>query len=950
VSDILKDGFILRPHPTYTNSWTVHLGDVTLGWYSYAEYCEPSFFAYLGLHDGPDKAKPFDSARQARAWLKETFDLNPVNQGAHMAAAKKDLPTKLALHNFKGVPVAFYLVDRITLPEPTLQKEVAHHIYVVDVSGSMYGVIKDTASMIEKVMTIEEFSDETQFVSLISYSSKGDVTLHFSRVPVAEVLKPGSRYVEAIRSLRAQAMTCASQAFAMALDLVGTDMTAISLHTDGFFNDPSPIAETRSFDALIERAKPIKNLMVNTIAYGSADYVAMSRISNALSGKCVKATTIKDVYAALHDTQALLAGRLCPVVFLEKGDADYQMSLNVSQRKVNGTTADLTVRGNRAGESLEVFRFRKVTEEVYNASKGPLASLMLTYAFARAKLAEGKLNEAKFALCSTKNLTLLKKHAKALTNAQLTAMALELEISMFVPEANLGYEYATKPGLPNADGVTLLELFELLNEHKSLFTVDFNAMMKGYHRKSMKKVAGTWSHEDLVNPTDADIEAATFTPCAMEISPTDDASRVSTKGFKMNNAEATVNILVERPAKLLKKNEKGEKVEIHSVAGLTLDKKIYKYNNLTIISNGDVNINTLPLRIEKRMLHAELVKKGVFPADSVFDPKALYEIPLSEFPVVPYDQKFSDIPADLVIRMGRRRSLISLCDVLLKIRLASPINTGSGSGGSGSGEIVGTGLIASQEAELWENFLSTKLNFEPPMRVPYTNKKKAVAQGLIDSRPKYTIDVGDKDLLSIRKLLSANAFFERRFSVTSSKDGVLVKPKIEDLFIEGNTPNVKPDGKMKMGASDKLLFSLYEGFVMGKLDAALEILAGLGIPKGVGTKFLSEKKDLDALQQATLGVQHLLEAAQEKDYATWIRPLAFYMGSSGLVPDGWNVQVLDANGLKAKFKDVGKGDEDATYLVAGDLVITLSAESVDILTETGLAAVKKLSETVGEEE
>jgi hypothetical protein len=67
--------FETTPHAKFTNAYNVYEtgSDVWLGWYHFAEYANPCFWAHLGV-DGVsegDPGKGFDSARQARAYLKE---------------------------------------------------------------------------------------------------------------------------------------------------------------------------------------------------------------------------------------------------------------------------------------------------------------------------------------------------------------------------------------------------------------------------------------------------------------------------------------------------------------------------------------------------------------------------------------------------------------------------------------------------------------------------------------------------------------------------------------------------------------------------------------------------------------------------------------------------------------------------------------------------------------
>jgi hypothetical protein len=106
---------------------------------------------------------------------------------------------KFALYDFTGAPKEFYFVDEVEVPKPVLEPTVSHHIVVVDRSGSMYSAMKDTRAMVEKVMVAEEFTNSELLLTLISYSSKGDFTTHFSRKKVSEVLDPNNGFVDQIR-------------------------------------------------------------------------------------------------------------------------------------------------------------------------------------------------------------------------------------------------------------------------------------------------------------------------------------------------------------------------------------------------------------------------------------------------------------------------------------------------------------------------------------------------------------------------------------------------------------------------------------------------------------------------------------------------------------------------------------------------------------------------------
>ena len=193
---------------------------------------------------------------------------------------------KFALYDFTGTAREFYFVDEVTVPKPVLEPTMSHHIVVVDRSGSMWGVMKDTRSMVEKVMVAEEFTSSELILTLISYSSKGDFTTHFSRKKVSEVLDPNNGYVDQIRGIQATCLTSVSGALEEALKHVGAgETTAVSIHTDGYFNDASPGAEAKLVDKWIKTVqKDFPNVYANTIAYGTySDFKMLDRISQSLS-------------------------------------------------------------------------------------------------------------------------------------------------------------------------------------------------------------------------------------------------------------------------------------------------------------------------------------------------------------------------------------------------------------------------------------------------------------------------------------------------------------------------------------------------------------------------------------------------------------------------------------------------------------------------------------------
>lgn len=119
---------------------------------------------------------------------------SPVGVGGEMR-------TKFTLFNLLGKERAYFLVDRADVERPSQkvsEKGVAHSIVVIDRSGSMYSYIEDLKDTLIKLLTLDEYSQFDLVVTLISYSSQGDVAVHFERQPIQEIMKRDSKALKEI--------------------------------------------------------------------------------------------------------------------------------------------------------------------------------------------------------------------------------------------------------------------------------------------------------------------------------------------------------------------------------------------------------------------------------------------------------------------------------------------------------------------------------------------------------------------------------------------------------------------------------------------------------------------------------------------------------------------------------------------------------------------------------
>jgi len=808
--------------------------------------------------------------------------------------------TKFALYDFAGKPREYYVVDEVIVPKPVLEPTISHHIVIIDRSGSMYSVMDATKAMVEKVMTVEEFQQSGLLLTLLSYSSKGDYTVHFSRTPVAEVLDPSKPHVKAIRDMRATCLTSMSGALNEALSHIQPgETTAVSVHTDGWFNDASPAAEAKAVDKWLLRVqKEFPNVFCNTVAYGNyTDFKMLDRMSASLSGKTVVAKDVKQVYTALHDTTALLAGRVLPAIHVSTEEGDFLAFHNVTQRKVNGSATDFAVKGVGPDDETRLLRFKRVAESTWKRNPRPEANgadgtLLPVYVFARTLLGAHRLNDAKYALMATRDAALIRQHYKALTSEGLAALATDLEDR--IGGDMTGYSDLGSYGF-GADRLSILEVCALLEKHRKDFTLDLDQFLMGYARRGLVRPAGRWNDD------------GTFAPADSRLVPTDDTRSVSVTGFELSNAAATINMEVTRPADLYKAGQK-----VTHVAGRKL--ALSQIRAYTLVGDGEVNAERLYLNISSKRLHAALVAGNVLP-DEAFDHAKTYILDLTALPVVSFSRSVALPEADAFDHLARAVVARGILTAVL--------------GGSGKADE----WTAEQLAELKAHDLTPALWYSAPTANPYRDLTEAVSAGEVDSRTTYSVTVGDARMVSVKALYSANEYLARRFSVKvegadpadCDKEGFLKKPKFLDLLNPKSTVSLKTlSARTKLNAIDDLMFPIFEAFIFGNTTGGVHI----GLPRETLVKFLE-----------------VVEEDIERIYADTMRPLATYIGSTGLVPEGWDVEVLDAEALATRFPgiDIEKKQQDGTFLVKGNAIIGVFSEVAYFSTPRGVEKARDLA-------
>jgi len=196
--------------------------------------------------------------------------------------------------------------------------------------------------------------------------------------------------------------------------------------------------------------------------------------------------------------------------------------------------------------------------------------------------------------------------------------------------------------------------------------------------------------------------------------------------------------------------------------------------------------------------------------------------------------------------------------------------------------------------------LTPALYFSAPTTNHYADRDEAVRTGLIDSYPRYTINVGSLDLLDIGEFRSGNAFLDRRYTVTLAGAEVK-KPKL-DTYLQGATYALKPPGKGKETQADVLMAHFADKLLLAE--------------RRLGNDAITQ-----ALRRAEEDVEHAYRDLQ---------PLVMEMGCTGLLPVELEkvATSYDADAFAAKFDlKLSKDQKEGMFYVIGSLVISVVPET-----------------------
>ena len=441
--------------------------------------------------------------------------------------------------------------------------------------------------------------------------------------------------------------------------------------------------------------------------------------------------------------------------------------------------------------------------------------------------------------------------------------------------------------------ISVLELVNLLQENSNYIIINLQHLKDNYQRQGLKRIKGYRDeHGNAIAP-------------AIDTEFLDSGEYVRIVAFKLNRHTATINMLITRPVKLVK-SEDG--TLITEVAGL-LFTNLETFNNYTLVSDGEVNVQALQVKIGSKKLFDLLKSKGVIEAEN-YNFRSEYTIRLDNLLLMPLSGNYPNLDG-VFNELAEIKILSSILSALLKKQ--SDVYT------------------PEQVEELQANYLSKNEYLNFPTTTEYADLQSALANGQVDSRVSYKVDIGSQEMLNLGKLHSANKFLDRIYDVYLEGSGEkLQKPTfaaILDQKVVFYHKTLSP--RTKITKVDELMQRIFDNFLdiedNGSVDAILSKVGADRLMPMLQAKWNGEKFDRTEFIAALTAANEKLEDYVEKLYRSKISPLVFYIGVTGNLPDEMNGVAQTAEELAMKYPDLqfSKHEQKGIFFEVGNTIISV---------------------------
>ena len=803
---------------------------------------------------------------------------------------------KIALYSLSGEAVEWFECELRATPDFTSDAPISlsrHHLVLIDRSSSMAHCLDRVKHAVIKHLTLDEYRDAPQKISVISYAGEGDMTLHFERVDIREVMREGSPHLESILTMTSGEGSRLTEALERAMTaLCDDELSLISIHTDGCVEERETLGERRYLLELIEALRRPR-VSLNTIAHSEESDLSFLNTLTRSVGVCLVSNELRQVYDALNKaSESLLDSSPRSMIINAAHDVDWVLFSAESPRVVTGRS-QAQVEHFSPVDHPRLHLFRRLTESEYEMhpsapliASTPLGQETLV-ALARSSVSIGRLNRAKYCLFTAGHQQLLESHARALTPEEIERLSIGLERALF--EARWERQSLNDSRVPAPNLAPVMEILALLNQHKEHVKVVRSHLDRCYEKIGLKRILGQRDERGVIRRS------------SLSLRPKKSTDELRLDGLEVNRSSATAYIRLIEKVNLV--GEEGEVIE--EIEGVDVD-ELNRFRSYAIISDGRLNLSSIQLKICSKRLFREL--KQLIKIERGYDPTSTYEINLTGRPIV-------DIRAPKVHLTGlfetlaRGRLLKSLCASMLKGR--SELYTDAQ-------------LEALKRHELSQNLntnFQTTLAFVDP-------DSKLLEEGVI-TRVRHKIELSDGALIGLHRCPSANAFIRSTYTV-SVEGQEIETPRAHQLIGASISPRTHLRASAYRALLKPLMDDVFNIEINGRFE---ETLTALAVPAEVIAESLSAIREglsgdhrcFDALYALERALDHAIESL----YKAHLAPLILYVGSTGLVPDHFEAVTYTAAHINQIYPQLrlSKNKDQASYIdLGGEALLCIYAE------------------------
>jgi len=236
--------------------------------------------------------------------------------------------------------------------------------------------------------------------------------------------------------------------------------------------------------------------------------------------------------------------------------------------------------------------------------------------------------------------------------------------------------------------------------------------------------------------------------------------------------------------------------------------------------------------------------------------------------------------------------------------------------------------------ELKKHYLSKSLYINFPTTTEYTDLQQALAEGTVDTRVSYKIDIGSCRIINQSKLMSANKFLDRLYEIHDKNGQKIDKPTFEN-FLDGDVTvrHKQLSARTKITAVDDFMRRIFDDFLgltnNGVVSGILKRVVATDLMHVLQEKHKGKKVSRADYVAALSDARRKLDAASEDLFQQKVSPLVFYIGSTGVLPDEMDTRALTAEQLTAKYPDLAlsKDEQEGMFFEIGDTILSVYAKN-----------------------